>query len=154
MGDLLKDRRRVNVALTRARSKLVILGSEKTLSGNELLRDMVGLCREKGWVLDLQDGMLDSHAFDEDVSQTGKTQIWASQARGSKVGGKGPCPSPSPSRKRKALGDITNSSLGFNARSPKKRSSGSKIPGRVIMAGKKSVLDGRPVLKNIYEDMI
>lgn len=154
VGDLLKDRRRVNVALTRARSKLVILGSEKTLSGNELLRDMVGLCREKGWVLDLQDGMLDSHAFDEDVSQTGKTQIWASQARGSKVDGKGPCPSPSPSRKRKALGDITNSSLGCNARSPKKRSSGSKIPGKVIMAGKKSVLDGRPVLKNIYEDMI
>ncbi|KAJ5059176.1 AAA domain-containing protein, partial [Bipolaris maydis] len=32
VGDLLKDRRRINVALTRARSKLIILGSEKTLS--------------------------------------------------------------------------------------------------------------------------
>jgi DNA replication ATP-dependent helicase Dna2 len=160
VGDLLKDRRRVNVALTRARSKLVILGSEKTLSGNELLSDMVGLCREKGWVLDLTPDMVDSHAFDEAVTQTGKTPVRPSYS--SRIG-KMPSLSPSPSKKRKALGDITAVSGRANARSPKKRfgvkSAGrspetKKVPQKVFTAGKRGVLDGRPILQDIYNGAI
>ncbi|XPS75358.1 DNA helicase [Ascochyta lentis] len=150
VGDLLKDRRRVNVALTRARSKLVILGSEKTLSGNELLRDMIGLCREKGWVLDLQSDMLDSHSFDEGISQTERTPVQASQLQGCRVDAAVTSPGASPSKKRKALGDITGSTHGANATSLKKK----KVPGRVFTAGKKGVLDGRPVLRNIYEELL
>lgn len=156
VGDLLKDRRRVNVALTRARSKLIILGSEKTLSENELLRDMVVLCREKGWVLDLQPGALESHAFDEGVSQTGKTPrpLFSS----SSVKDKAHSPRASPMKKRKALGEIT-----ANTRSPKKKMgsktpgsspeemrTGRKIPGKVFTAGKRGILEGRPVLRDIY----
>tara|TARA_R110002003_G_scaffold106_16_gene8854 strand:- start:1984 stop:4494 length:2511 start_codon:yes stop_codon:yes gene_type:complete len=149
VGDLLKDRRRVNVALTRARSKLIILGSEKTLSSNELLRDMVALCREKNWVLDLQPDAVDSHAFDEGVTQTGKTpsrSLYSSTKQPKKVS-----PTPSPSKKRKALGEV-----GGNTRSPNKRSPahGRKVPGKVVMAGKRSVLDGRPVLRDIYNDAV
>lgn len=150
VGDLLKDRRRVNVALTRARSKLVILGSEKTLSGNELLCDMVGLCREKGWVLDLQSDMVDSHVFDEGVSQTGRTLAKASPMRRQQASRS---PSVSPSKRRKALGDITGSSQG-NARSLKKRATGKRVPEKVYLAGKRGVLDGRPVLRNIYEEAL
>lgn len=150
VGDLLKDRRRVNVALTRARSKLVILGSEKTLSGNELLCDMVGSCREKGWVLDLQSDMVDSHVFDEGVSQTGRTLAKASPMRRQQASRS---PSVSPSKRRKALGDITGSSQG-NARSLKKRATGKRVPEKVYLAGKRGVLDGRPVLRNIYEEAL
>ncbi|KAL6708503.1 DNA replication endonuclease-helicase Dna2 [Coniothyrium glycines] len=160
VGDLLKDRRRVNVALTRARSKLIILGSEKTLSENELLRDMVALCREKGWVLDLDPAMVDCHAFDEGVTQTGKTPS------------KGVCsPSkvatvsqtPSPSKPRKVLGDVTAVPASGNARTPKRRAgdarmssspedmkAGRKVPRNVFTAGKRGVLDGRPILRDIY----
>jgi DNA replication ATP-dependent helicase Dna2 len=166
VGDLLKDRRRVNVALTRARSKLVILGSEKTLSGNELLRDMVGLCREKGWVFDLTSDMVDSHAFDEAVTQTGKTPVRSSYRNNSSSRGgmmaKSTSLSPSPSKKRKALGDITAISGRGNARSPKKRfgvkSAGgnpdAKVPKKVFTAGKRGVLDGRPILQDIYNGAI
>lgn len=57
VGDLLKDWRRVNVAVTRARSKLVILGSRATLAkGDELLGRLVGLCEGRGWMVDLPTG--------------------------------------------------------------------------------------------------
>jgi DNA replication ATP-dependent helicase Dna2 len=154
VGDLLKDRRRVNVALTRARSKLVILGSEKTLSGNELLRDMVSLCREKGWVLDLQSDMVDSHTFDEGASQMGRTPIQRLGFR-AKTGKELVSPSPSPTKKRKALGDITGSSGAGNARGTKRRSSTTlKMPEKRCTVGKRGVLDGRPVLSNIYEEAL
>ncbi|KAI8941289.1 hypothetical protein NX059_002519 [Plenodomus lindquistii] len=170
VGDLLKDRRRINVALTRARSKLIILGSEKTLSGNELLRDMVNLCREKNWVLDLQPGMVESHAFDESVTQTGKTPSRALQS--SVLAEKRPkeaSPTPSPSKTRKVLGDITTApanALG-NVRPPRKAIGGKSIasileekgmarkaPVKVFTAGKRGVLEGRPVLKDIYNGAI
>ena len=53
VGDLLKDWRRVNVALTRARTKLLILGSRNTLVGNELLRNLIKLMDGNGWLYDL-----------------------------------------------------------------------------------------------------
>jgi DNA replication ATP-dependent helicase Dna2 len=143
VGELLKDRRRVNVALTRARSKLVIVGSEKTLSGNELLRDMVGMCREKGWVLDLTSEMVEGHVFEEGATQTGRTPTKASPR-------KMIARQESPSKKRKVLGDVT----GMEQKSPKKQCGGRKVPGKVFMAGRKGVLDGRPVLRNVYEEAL
>ena len=53
IGDLLKDWRRINVAFTRARSKLIILGSKSTLSSNELLKKFVDLMYESQWVYDI-----------------------------------------------------------------------------------------------------
>lgn len=48
VGDLLSDWRRVNVAITRARSKLIIVGSASTLEGDELLGKMVKFVTEEG----------------------------------------------------------------------------------------------------------
>ncbi|KAF2088778.1 hypothetical protein K490DRAFT_8740, partial [Saccharata proteae CBS 121410] len=54
IGELLKDWRRVNVAVTRARSKLILVGSVHTMRGGEgVMRDLVGVCAERGWVWDL-----------------------------------------------------------------------------------------------------
>jgi DNA replication ATP-dependent helicase Dna2 len=63
VGDLLKDWRRVNVALTRARSKLVVLGSRRTLSNNDLLLKFLALVDGKGWSLELPRGADELHAF-------------------------------------------------------------------------------------------
>lgn len=62
VGELLKDWRRVNVALTRARSKLVVLGSRNTLKRNELLGRMLEMVvDERGWGLELQMGADEAH---------------------------------------------------------------------------------------------
>ncbi|KAL5407447.1 hypothetical protein PMIN03_007171 [Paraphaeosphaeria minitans] len=161
VGDLLKDRRRVNVALTRARSKLIILGSEKTLSENDLLRDIVALCREKEWVLDITQDMIDGHTFNEGLTQpTGKTP---SKPR-SHFAAMSKSPTPSPTKKRKALGDITAGGQ-VNTRphkrsrktptdSAKKPRTGSKTPAKVFNAGRRGILDGRPVLQNIFNEAV
>ena len=181
VGDLLKDRRRVNVALTRARSKLIIVGSEKTLCGNELLRDIVGLCRGRGWVLDVEREMLDGHAFSEGFTQgTGRTEGDAVRMRGlaERVdvdvdvdvdGDVRTSSRPNAGTKRKALGDITTGGE-MNSRAREKRQktpSGSpellpkayknpayKMPGKVCRGGRKDLLEGRPVLQDIFNDAV
>jgi DNA replication ATP-dependent helicase Dna2 len=101
---------------------------------------MVALCREKGWVHDLQPDAVDAHAFDEGITQTGKTptrQVYSSKKMMS--------PDESPSKKRKVMGEVS-----ANAREQKRVDGSPKVPGKVITAGKRGVLDGRPVLKDIY----
>lgn len=77
VGDLLKDWRRVNVAVTRARSKLLIIGSKSTLAGSgvPILQGLTTIMHDKGWVLDLPPGVTDSHSFEMASQATGATQV-------------------------------------------------------------------------------
>src|SRR5712672_1243046 len=52
-GDLVKDWRRMNVAFTRARSKLVIFGSRSTLARTSLLESFFQLMEGEGWIVQL-----------------------------------------------------------------------------------------------------
>ncbi|KAF8908142.1 DNA replication factor Dna2-domain-containing protein [Gymnopilus junonius] len=54
IGELVKDWRRMNVSFTRARSKLVIFGSRKTLQREPLLAQFFDLMQARGWILQLQ----------------------------------------------------------------------------------------------------
>ncbi|RMZ78750.1 hypothetical protein DV737_g3742, partial [Chaetothyriales sp. CBS 132003] len=64
VGELLRDWRRVNVALTRARSKMVIIGSASTLGRSEVpvLKGMVEIMRQRAWILNLKPGALNKNA--------------------------------------------------------------------------------------------
>ncbi|KAG6902436.1 hypothetical protein C0995_016615 [Termitomyces sp. Mi166 len=53
VGDLVKDWRRMNVSFTRARSKLIIIGSRKTLQEAALLSEFFDLMDSRGWILRL-----------------------------------------------------------------------------------------------------
>ncbi|KAK2755903.1 Tripartite DNA replication factor [Arachnomyces sp. PD_36] len=64
VGDLLRDWRRVNVAFTRARTKLLVVGSKGTLrDGNELLGKFVRLMEGRGWCYDLPPKAVEDHVF-------------------------------------------------------------------------------------------
>lgn len=53
LGELLNDERRINVALTRAQKKLVIIGSRSTLRQSALLDKMLAYMDTRGWILTL-----------------------------------------------------------------------------------------------------
>ena len=75
VGELLLDWRRVNVALTRARTKLVIVGSFGTIEkGSDLLRQFCGLVEGRAWRFDLKPKALDEHYFEEMGTQLGLAQ--------------------------------------------------------------------------------
>ena len=69
VGDLLKDWRRVNVALTRARTKLLVLGSKSTLKCNDLLSDFINLMESRKWVYSLPRNATEGHVFEDAGTQ-------------------------------------------------------------------------------------
>ncbi|KAF7950665.1 uncharacterized protein EAE97_002217 [Botrytis byssoidea] len=71
IGELLKDWRRINVAFTRAKTKLLVVGSRGTLKGKggndggdrkeEMVSRFVRLMEEKKWVYELKEEQLMGH---------------------------------------------------------------------------------------------
>ncbi|KAL0959129.1 hypothetical protein HGRIS_014422 [Hohenbuehelia grisea] len=61
VGDLVKDWRRMNVSFTRARSKLILFGSRKTLEPTPLLSEFFKLVDAQGWVLKLPPAAHEMH---------------------------------------------------------------------------------------------
>ncbi|CAG8457573.1 4873_t:CDS:10 [Acaulospora colombiana] len=55
VSDILKDYRRLNVAITRARSKLIIFGSKSTVSASELMRHIIDHIESAQMVYKLDD---------------------------------------------------------------------------------------------------
>ncbi|KAI0635451.1 Dna2-domain-containing protein [Trametes polyzona] len=73
IGELVKDWRRMNVSFTRARSKLIIIGSRKTLQGTPLLQEFFQLMDSQGWILTLPP---DAHLLhDFPVAALGKRSV-------------------------------------------------------------------------------
>lgn len=56
IGDLLKEWRRVNVAMTRARCKLIIFGSKQLLESEPQFEGFMEMINHNGWYYDLQEG--------------------------------------------------------------------------------------------------
>ncbi|TKA52359.1 hypothetical protein B0A53_04828 [Rhodotorula sp. CCFEE 5036] len=52
-GDLLKDRRRINVCLTRAKSKLIIVGSRSTVASAPVMQELLDVMHERDWIYEL-----------------------------------------------------------------------------------------------------
>ena len=52
-GDLLTDWRRINVAITRAKHKLVLVGCAKTLAGIPFFAEILQAAADGGWLVQL-----------------------------------------------------------------------------------------------------
>ncbi|KIW12930.1 hypothetical protein PV08_08117 [Exophiala spinifera] len=147
VGDLLKDWRRVNVAVTRARSKLLILGSRQTLGSSDvpILQGLVRIMSEKGWVLNLPVGAARSHLF-ETVSGPTQRSTFAS-------GDKVPSPpmSSSTTKKKPPLGAVTANG------SPKKHNTFRKpakvVRGSTVVGEIEKVLATTPVTQDIMNEL-
>ena len=74
IGDLLVDRRRMNVLLNRARAKLVIFGSRKTLNTSPIYQDFFRLMENRGRLFALP-GNADSLHFDTRVYNPRKRSV-------------------------------------------------------------------------------
>lgn len=150
IGDLLRDWRRINVAFTRARSKLLVVGSRDTLrgcgrkgggstdgeeSGEEMLARFIRLMEERDWVYDLPADALNSHLFED----AAPTQITASAVVSSL--------SPSKRTPLKTAG-MKNGISGVGGK--ENRPPG---PKRARM-GERALLKGKPVLRDIMNDMM
>jgi DNA replication ATP-dependent helicase Dna2 len=112
---LLKDWRRINVAFTRARSKLIIFGSRKTLSSLVVLKQFLELMENRGWILTLRPGADKTHTIDPRPKSTkrkdphqGLENREAAATKKAKVLQKDGWKLPSAKIKRTILGDIVN----------------------------------------------
>ena len=63
IGDLLKVWSRLNVSFTRARSKLVVFGSRRTLDNTKVLQDFFELVERSHWIYKLPKGAHTSHGM-------------------------------------------------------------------------------------------
>ncbi|RYP17541.1 hypothetical protein DL767_010001 [Monosporascus sp. MG133] len=142
IGDLLKDWRRINVAFTRAKTKLLVVGSRDTLKGSgeqEMLSRFVRLMEEREWVYDLAPDALESHIFDDCATQA------------------------------TATGGLRNNGYAANDTSPKRRVPSSlkssqtrqgkenQRPGagpRKAKITDRALLRGKPILRDIWNDVM
>ena len=62
-GALLREIRRVNVAMTRAKAKLIIIGSKKTIGAIVELKKFIELLDSKNWIYELPTGCLTAYKF-------------------------------------------------------------------------------------------
>lgn len=68
IGDLLKDWRRINVAFTRAKTKLLVIGSKTTLKGSgseNMLSRFISLMEDRNWIYDMPPDGLENHYFED-----------------------------------------------------------------------------------------
>lgn len=155
VGDLLRDWRRVNVAFTRARTKLLVVGSKGTLrDGNELLGKYVTLVEKHGWIYDLPKNAVESHVF-ENVNVDLSQQPTLSPSPDSSPEAKG---TGSPGQKQKKNG--TRAPLSpVQVRQPrasmaiKKKMKTPEKRGARMLDGEK-IAGKRPVLRDVMNDLI
>ncbi|KAJ4266402.1 DNA replication endonuclease-helicase Dna2 [Fusarium torreyae] len=103
IGDLLKDWRRINVAFTRAKTKLLVIGSRTTLKGSgsdSMLSQFISLMEDRNWIYDMPPNALENHYFEDfgtQITATGPTQKTKSP-RKKAVGKENRRPSPKTAR--------------------------------------------------------
>jgi len=166
VGELLKDWRRVNVAITRAKSKLVILGSKSTLAGSgvPVLEGLVRLMSEKRWVCDLPADITAGHAFE----RTTPTQSQLAPQPSKPVGISHEvtavdAASVAEARTRKPLQAVNANSKAVSPPQERSTARASKVtapfkppqPKKVVKGAivVENILDRRPVLRDIANDM-
>lgn len=150
VGELLRDWRRVNVAFTRARTKLLVLGSKSTLrDGNELLCKYVRLVESHGWIYDLPPGAAESHVFESATLDATQALLQDSPPASEKK-------KKSPTSKKKMSPSSREPLSPLGSRQP--ASHGLRKPakkGAKLFSGNgNQVIGNRPILQDLVNDIV
>ncbi|AEO64259.1 uncharacterized protein THITE_131345 [Thermothielavioides terrestris NRRL 8126] len=180
IGDLLKDWRRINVAFTRAKTKLLVVGSRATLGGAggasgdaEMLARFVRLMEARDWVYDLRSGALEAHFWPGEATATATTQastpagVEAGVVRGDAAEASGVAVKssrgggPAGSGKAVLAPARGNAAAAAPAVGGKENRPPSQTPlqrtvepKKVARIGERALLRGKPVLRDILNDMM
>lgn len=178
IGELLKDWRRINVAFTRAKTKLLVVGSRATLGGcgeDEMLARFVGLMEDREWVYDLAPDALDTHCFWEEGAGTaaslpgtpvaaaiankgaGGGDAVENEENGKGLGKMGESGGNIPGRKRLLFPPSSprgKSAVKGKENQPSVQSGRTVEPKKVARIGERALLKGKPVLRDILNDMM
>lgn len=147
IGDLLRDWRRINVAFTRAKTKLLVVGSRETLKGcgdDEMLSKFVTLMEEREWVYSLPANATGDHvSLVEGATQTTAASV-GTQVNGGSSSAKvlfGPSASSSSSR----LWDV----IGKENEVVREGRKTARISDKVV----RRELGGMPVLRDVVNEI-
>jgi len=175
IGELLKDWRRVNVAFTRAKRKLLVVGSRSTLGGSgngnaaggdeEMLARFVRLMEERDWVYDLRKDALDGHFWPAEVFAATGASV-PTQRQEANVEGENGSPVKSSPKKGVVMGQLSSSPRGKENSRPgqavtgktAKTTNAAAVAGRTVMPKKtarineRAMMRGKPVLRDILND--
>lgn len=137
VGELLSDWRRINVAFTRARTKLLVVGSKSTLrDGNMLLAKYMNLVNSRGWVYDLPKRAIEDHMFQHNTIGATQTQSLSSSSK------------KSPHQKKAArnpLSPVQSRQTTKGLKQPNKT-------GAKLLSGNR-VIGNRPILQDVINDI-
>jgi DNA replication ATP-dependent helicase Dna2 len=158
IGELLKDWRRINVAFTRAKTKLLVVGSRSTLGGSgdgEMIARFVRLMEAREWVFDLPPHALAAHDF-ESTALGGSTAGTATQW--TVGGGRSPVKAAgrSPLRMKGSPGrdDLGGGGGGGGGGKENRRPGQTKSPKKRVGISAGTLLKGKPVAQAVLQEMM
>ncbi|KAJ0168260.1 DNA replication ATP-dependent helicase/nuclease DNA2 [Colletotrichum tanaceti] len=137
IGELLKDWRRINVAFTRAKTKLLVIGSKSTLKGSgkaEMLSKFISLMEERDWIYDLPPDALESHFFDDAATQLTASGISPNKMRSTSL------------KRGTSPRKVPKSGLGVDKENRRPEPKRARI-------GEKILLKDKVILRDILNDM-
>ncbi len=140
----------MNVSFTRARKKLVIVGSRRTLQREPLLASFFALMQEKGWIRALAPGAHQAHARVFDVAASPAKRGACTEEDSDAPVKDTPVKRDGPAIvcKKKALG---KENVGA-AQRPMKKLKLSAEPVKSVKGAGAGVLKGRPILRDLVEN--
>ncbi|OAL37011.1 hypothetical protein AYO20_03780 [Fonsecaea nubica] len=160
VGELLKDWRRVNVAVTRARSKLLLVGSRSTLGGSgvPILEGLTRIMEERGWILELPGEANEMHSFESAITQTDNGPTQKSSAEGTR----GSPLSSSAKKQKRSILQTSGQGHSYPGSEKKEKRHPLRKPDKVVRGttlvggpdgGVRKLLDKRPVLRNVLDEL-
>jgi DNA replication ATP-dependent helicase Dna2 len=172
IGELLKDWRRINVAFTRAKTKLLVIGSRETLKGNgpkdsgeeEMVARFVKLMESKDWIFDLPVNALEDHLFEEkgtQVTASGKSGPAGTQVRAIKTESPRKNEKVDPAffdvsngGKRKALEEYTRENTKLSVSGGGFGVAGKRVPAKRMQGQKPFKIPSMGVLRDVVNEAL